>query len=278
MSYVTRGAVMASVWALLSGVASASVVLVQASGGITHTGNLGGSVDVRTVDIPALPNFTVPNPAIPLQLGAGTISGVGSAQSTARAGMAAVSTPNYFGIVFAPTTQLTQRFNTNTSPSTASSLRMDFAGVWRMQNSSFGPNNQAGYNLNFVVSVPTSTTNSAFVEVIGEMAFQIIPTNMPPSIIRSTITAAPPIYTRTLAGSEIVNRQNLQITVPGTLPAEALVVVQGNLRFRVHNDMDEASVELLEGNVSPTDPFAIPSPGAFALLGLGGVFAARRRR
>lgn len=267
----------ASTLAMVAGhVRAAAVLLTSSSATITHTGNIGAAMDTRVIDVPAIPTISVGGP-VPLQYNPSTAITNGPALSRGRAGVASASSPTTFGLQFAPTTLLTQQGNTNTSPSTASVLRYDFNASWLIQGTPFGPDSMAGLQLSLVASVPNSPT--AFVEVTSNINFSYVAFVGGPSIaLRSDILPAPAIYLRSLPGSEIATRSNISAALPGTLAVGSIVSVSGYLQFRVHNDGNESRFELLDGSVSPTDPFAIPAPGAMAMLAGAGLLAARRRR
>ncbi len=266
----------ASTLAMAAGHAEAvpvAVLLTDSSAIITHTGNIGASVDTRVIDVPMIPSIVVGG-AVPLQYNLFPPISNGLASSNGRAGIASATSPTTFGLQFAPTTLLTQRGNTNTSPSTASVLRYDFNASWLIQGTAFGPGSMAGLQLSLVASVPNSS--AAFVEVTSGINFSY--TLGGTTLLRSDIVPLPAIYLRTAPGSEIATRSNIAAALPGTLAVGAVVSVSGYLQFRVHNDGTEASVELLNGSVSPTDALAIPAPGAMAMLAGAGLLATRRRR
>lgn len=270
----------ASTLAMAAGHAEAVPVaglLTGSSATITHTGNIGASVDTRVIDVPLIPSIAVGG-AVPLQYNSFPSNPIssGPASSNGRAGIASATSPTTFGLQFAPTTLLTQRGNTNTSPSTASVLRYDFDASWQIQGTAFGPGSMAGLQLSLVAIVPNSS--AAFVEVTSGINFSYTTLVAGTTLLRSVIVPLPAIYLRTAPGSEIATRSNIAAALPGTLAVGAVVSVSGFLQFRVHNDGTEASVELLNGSVSPTDALAIPAPGAMALLAGAGLLATRRRR
>ena len=263
----------ASTLAMAAGHAEAAAELLMGSSAtITHTGNIGASVDSIVTPIPLIPSITVGG-AVPLQYPSTTISN-GPASSQGVAGIASATSGTTFGLQFATGTRLTQRGNTNPLAITASVLRYDFNASWLLEGTAFGPNSMAGLQLSLLVSVPNSS--AAFVEVTSGINFSYTLVGTTP--LRSAIVPSPAFYLRTLFGNELATPSNIMPANPGLLAVGAVVSVSGFLQFRVHNDGTEASVELLNGSVSPTDALAIPAPGAMAMLAGAGLLATRRRR
>lgn len=256
----------------VAGSASAAPVFMGGGATITHTGNLGGVGDTRIISVPAVPSIGVGG-TIPLQYSPSTAIINGTARSSGRAGIAAITGPSTFGFAFAPTTNLTQSGNLNTSPATASTLRIDFNGAFLIQGSDFGTGNLAGFTISIVANVPNS--RSAFTQVTTGATFQI----GGGEDIRAPIPDGSVLYFRNLPGSEIATRSNTTGTVPDPISAGLIINIAGAITFTVHNDNDEASIELVDfGGVAGLNQGEIPAPGAAGLLGLAGLVATRRRR
>lgn len=268
--------VVAAGWAVSTSQVLAVAVLTSGSATITHTGNLGGAMDVRTINVSTIPSINLGSP-VPLQYNPSTPISNGLAISRGRAGLASTVSPTVFGLQFAPTTLLTQSGNSNPSPAAASVLRYDFNASWLIQGAPYGPGSTAGLQLSLIANVPASA--SAFTEVIAQVNFTYIASPGGPSaLLRTAIPTTPFFYQKLTPGSEIATPSNITAALPGTLAVGAVVMIEGFLQFRVHNDMNEASVELIGGGASPTDPTAVPAPGLAGMLVMGGVLAARRRR
>ncbi len=87
------------------------------------------------------------------------------------------------------------------------------------------------------------------------------------------------LYFRNLPGSDIATRSNITGTAPDPIGVDRLVTITGSIMFTVHNDNDEASIELTDfGGFVGLAQDVIPAPGAAGLLGLAGLVATRRRR
>jgi hypothetical protein len=255
-----------AVLAALSGSAFAVPVFVSGSATITHQGNLGGLNDVRTLTVPTLPVFN--NTTYQYQATSGNAITNGTASSSARVGVGYIIGPNYLGLAIPSGTNLTQRGNTNPAASTASSLQVDFVARFRIEGSNFGPA-MAGASFGLAGSIPTG--GNAFTELSISSSFTYIPVGGEATFLRGPINPNP-FFRRTTPGTFVFSLADMADTLPRTLFVGDEVEINGFIRFRVHNDDGEATLETNE-----VSGF-VPAPGSAGLLLLGGVFASRRRR
>lgn len=256
--------------------AHAILVLQTSSGAIVHQAGFNeSSREILLGNLPAYSSttyqYSTSNPQTPPLTN-------GAAVSTARFGMGVVSSPTFAGIGFATGTALTQRGNTSTSPATASEIIATFSATWENITSPYGTGLQAGGSFGFIGSLPSG--GAAFVEISLLADFTLTVPGGGSASLRGPITPSP-FYFRSTAGVFTFSRSDLLPALPTTIPVGALLTVSGELRIRVHNDGDEASVQLdgPGGIAGGDDPLGfIPTPGAAGLLGLGALFASRRRR
>lgn len=230
--------------------ALAQPTLVFSTGGITHRGNFGGNPDERAVTLPTLPNLTAVGAPVPLQYAPTTrITNARGATSAGRGGLAAVTQPSFFGVTFAPTSNVTQTGNTDGSPASASSLRFDFRARWRIDNRAFGPGSTAGFVFNVVSSIPTSPT--AFTALDVNASFRRVDAN------GNSISALRPAadgvaFFRNQPGNAISSVSNVLPITPDPIPVGAFVEISGSVTMRVHNE-PEATFDLIRlANIAPT--------------------------
>jgi len=256
--------------------AHAILVLQSSSGAIVHQAGFNeSSREVLLGNLPVYSSttyqYSTSNPLTPPLTN-------GTAVSTARIGMGIVSSPTFAGIGFATGTALTQRGNTNSSPSSASEIIATFSATWENITAPYGTGLQAGGSFGFIGSLPTGT--AAFVEVSLLADFALTIPGGGSVSLRGPITPSP-FFFRATAGVFTFSRSDLLPALPSSIPVGALLTVSGELRIRVHNEGDEAGIELdgPGGIAGGDDPLGfIPTPGAAGLLGLGALFASRRRR
>jgi MYXO-CTERM domain-containing protein len=215
--------------------------------------------------VPTIPEFN----STTYQLPSATLS-AGGASSSARAGIGWVNESNFSGLAFATGTNLTQRGNTNTSAATASSLQIDFDATFFIEAGLESAT--AGGNFGLTGSIPTGGAAFTSVTLIANFEYTF---GTSPMSLRGPISPSP-FFFRSTAGTFTFSGRDIVSTTPGTLSPGGSIRMFGSLIIRVHNDNDEASVELTEGGVLGGDN--IPAPGAAGLLGLMGLAATRRRR
>ncbi len=251
----------------LAGSAFATPTFLGGNYTITHRGNFGGNADVRTFSSENIPAYS----SSVYQYSAPTGNPItnGTATSTARAGIGYVIGSNYLGLSFPGGTNITQRGNSNSAPSTASSMQIDFSATFQINDTPF-TNTTAGAFFGLLGNLPTGGT--AFAELIVDATFTYTRPENDPQSLRSPITPTP-FFFRSAPGSFTFSRTDVTSTNPTTLAVGSTVRIDGFIRFRVHNDLDEASIETDgEGGTS------VPAPSGALALGLAGMLAARRRR
>ena len=260
-------ALAAAAVALAAGSALGTVSYVNGSATITHTGNLGGLNDSRVLNLSSIPLFN----STTYQYSATSTQAIinGTASSSARAGIGYIIGPNFLGLAIPSGVNLTQRGNTNTAPSAASMLQIDFLARFRIDNTPF-LNATAGATFGLVGVIPTG--GSAFTELQISSSFTYIPANGGTSTFLRGPINPNPFFRRTTPGTFTFSMTDMQQTLPGTLLPGDQVEINGFIRFRVHNDHEEGSLETNE-----VSGF-VPGPGGAALLAIAGLVAARRRR
>ena len=253
--------------AALAGSAFATPIFIGGSATITHGGGFGGANDIRSLTIPNIPAFN----STTYQYSATGSTGItnGASVSTARAGIGYVIGPNYLGLAIPAGVNLTQRNNPNPAESAASSLEISFSARFRILGADFGPAS-AGAFFGLVGIIPTG--GNAFTELMISSSFTYIPAGGGQSTFLRGPINPNPFFRRTTPGSFTFSMNDSRGTLPGMLRNGDEVEISGFIRFRVHNDHDEASLETNE-----VSGF-IPAPSAAGLLGLAGLLAARRRR
>ncbi len=256
--------------------ARAVLVLQTSSAVILHNSGFGESS--RQIDVPTLPayvsnfyQYSTTNSSTPPLTN-------GQAVSTARFGLGVVNSPTFVGIGFAAGTALTQRGNTNSAASSASTLDITFSATWINEVTPCGSGLQAGGSFGFIGSIPTG--GNAFVGVSLTSDFVVTVPGGGASSLRGAITPTP-FFFRNNSGTFTFSRSDLLPASLSSLPIGTILTVSGNLQLRVHNDGEEASIELdgPAGLAGGDDPMGfIPTPGAAAILGLGMLAGLRRRR
>lgn len=256
----------AAVVSMVAGSVQAGVVFLDGDAFITHSSNFGSTPASNTASVSTIPVYS---PSA-FQY-SGTLS-AGTTVSGARLGIGHVTTPSFVGLSLATGTNLTQRGNTNPSPTTASSLRVDFTARWEVTAGGFGPGLQAGASMAILGSLPAAA--SAFVEVIVSANFSYFPDGDDIGIpLRGPINPTPFLF-RNTGGLFNLTQSDLLPVTPGTLSVGDRFQISGFIQFRVHNENEEVSIETREFN----NGAPVPAPGAASALALVGLFAARRRR
>ncbi|MFN0010964.1 MAG: hypothetical protein ACKVS8_04885 [Phycisphaerales bacterium] len=200
----------------------------------------------------SLPDFTNPASAVPpLQLAPGALTDLSTgATTTASCGVGTLSAPGMFGIVFSPTSSLTQGQNPGgptADPASASTLTVTFNASWQL-NQPFGPTAFAGLGLAMsgafpVVAPPgtcTQAARNALAELDAEFAYTI--PGGPSGILRLPLGYAPMAASAGGCGpfsAEIVDRA---VGLPAQLPAGTIVSISGTLTLRVRNGDAQAGI------------------------------------
>ncbi len=267
-------------------VAAGAVSLISSSATIVHTSNLGTTPASRTTGAFTPANFASPNTATPpLTLPLGLL-GNATTNTTAKAGIGTVTGSSFIGFALATGTSLTQKGNLNPSPDTASSLSITFSASW-MVVGTFGMGAQAGASLSMSGTLPlnpppgpNTPSPTAFFRTSVDATFTAT-AGAAPFAFRPTITSTNFLYTN-FQGPFSLTNSDLIATFPSEFSNGTILTLAGTITYFLHNENDEAMAEIRQqtpgGNFSGAYEPVIPAPGAGALLGLGGLLAARRRR
>lgn len=287
-----RSAQVAAAFASLLGLGSAvcaAPTLVSSSATIVHAAGFNGTQ--RTVSLGALPSYASVGAAaaIPLQLPLGLL-GNATTNSTAKAGVGAVTSDSFLGVLLAPATGVTQKGNAIAGAGTASTLTISFSAQWLLNAPLQNANPpQAGASFNVSGSLPAnpppgpnvpSPTAFFSLAVLGCQFDYSTPASGSGSF-RAPINNNNFLFTN-IQGPFTLSASDITAAIPSSLPAGTTVTLSGTFRFSIHNDGDEASLDKVRdsGTAGPgdTDFLAVPAPGAAATLAVGGLVAARRRR
>ncbi len=265
--------------AAIAAPALAGPVFLGGTATITHASNFGGSPPSATTGAFTIPAYS--STVYQYQTTSSTALTNGTATSTARAGIGYVAGANNLGLSFAGGTNLTQRGNSNPDPLTASTLRIDFDATFRIDGTPF-TNTTAGASFGLLGNLPTGGT--AFTDFVVSATFYYAAPASEPLSMRVPI-APTPFFSRTAAGSFTFSGSDIRPSTPSTLVVGSTVQITGFIQFRVHNDMDEALLEIdnrnREGTIAVSSSL-VPTPGAaiagFASLAGLGLLSTRRRR
>ncbi len=267
----------------------AAPTLVSSSATIVHAAGFNGTQ--RMVSLGALPSYASVGAAgaIPLQMPLGLL-GNATTNSTARAGVGAVTSDSFLGVLLAPATGVTQKGNALSDPATASTLTIAFSAQWMLNAPLQNASPQAGASFNVTGALPAnpppgpnvpSPTAFFSLAVLGVQFDYTTPVGGSGSF-RAPINNNKFLFTN-IQGPFTLGASDITAAIPSTLPAGSTVTLSGTFRFSIHNDGDEASLDAVRnsGTAGPGDSdflATIPAPGTAATLALGGLIAGRRRR
>ncbi|MFN0012256.1 MAG: hypothetical protein ACKVS8_11505 [Phycisphaerales bacterium] len=285
-AHLSLSAVVGTAAALaLASVAGAAISLVSSTATIVHTSNLGTTPPSRTTGAftPAnFPSTGVAAPPLTLPLGALV---AGGANTTAKAGIGTVTSNSFIGVVLASGTSLTQKGNLNTSPGSASTLAISFSATWQVVGSFAA--GLSGASLSTLGSLPanpppgpSTPSPTAFFKTALSASFMYTTGVNPALPFRSAISTSTFLNTN-FQGPFSLSSSDLLSSSPGEFMDGTLITVAGTITYSIHNDGQEADMRLQspEGNaVGFPIPGDVPAPSAAALVGMGGLLAARRRR
>ena len=274
----------------LGSVALAAPSLISSSATIVHAAGFNGTQ--RMVSLAALPSFASVGAAAatPLQLPLGLL-GNATTNSTAKAGVGAVTSDSFLGVLLAPATGVAQKGNAIADAATASTLTIAFSAQWMLNAPLQNASPQAGASFNVAGSLPAnpppgpnvpSPTAFFSLAVLGLQFDYTTPLGGGGSF-RAPINNNKFLFTN-IQGPFALGATDITAAIPSTLPAGSTVSLSGTFRFSIHNDGDEASLDAVResGTGGPGDSdflaLGVPAPGAATMLALGGLAAARRRR
>ncbi len=200
-----------------------------------------------------LPNFTNPAAAAPpLQLTPGTLTNPSTgATTTAACGIGTLTTPGMIGIVFSPTTTLTQGQNPGgpaADPATASTLTVAFNASWQL-NQPFGPTAFAGLGLNMGGAFPVvpgtcaTSAREATMELDAEI-FYAIPGG-PSGSLSLPVGFAPLASSAGGCGPFSAAVADRAVGLPTLLPPGTTISISGTLTLHVRNGDAAAGIQSL---------------------------------